>query len=315
MKIQESVRNGYVSAQETLSHHRVFAVLLLGLFAMAGTGNFLTGELINRGVTGLVISLAGKDEKDELRACNGQHTIFQDMEVLDDVQKAYFREMNGIFTEREEILKNSAEWICDKDSDALTSMPMLRSLAVRLPGWHVIPEPPDGPMVQRPVTLAAFGSIAAELQREYECKLFELNDRSIALMTRNKDLAPGKFCCANQGCTATNNVFECVGPQTDDSQCDQACEVYLTQIEIATRLPAISDTLAIERQHSRMALDRALQTMRSFDINFLIARELTCYQRASLDLRNEFNLLADTVSCMPKIWDAVTSIHDRKELP
>lgn len=315
MKIGFSLHKGIVSAQEILARYRVLTVLLLGLFAMAGTGKFLAGNLTQRGITGLTIIRAGGDEEDELRACSSQHTIFEDLEVMDDVNTLYLQEMNAIFDEREQILKNSAQWLCGENADTLTPMPALQSLAARLPGWYVLPEPPDGTPVQRPVNFGAFSAIAAELQREYECKLVELSDQAVALMTRNKDISPDLFCCTPQGCALESIGFECLSAPTSDPQCNQECPVYLTQMEIATRLPSIQETLAIERQRSRLSLDRALQTMRSFDINFLVARELVCYQRASLDLRNEFNLLADAVSCMPKIWDAVTSLHDRKELP
>lgn len=60
------------------------------------------------------------------------------------------------------------------------------------------------------------------------------------------------------------------------------------------------------------ALERTLHTMRSFDGNYGAARNIWCYELASLDLRNELGLVADATSCMPKIWDAVTSLHDRK---
>lgn len=309
------ISKGMASAQQTLTRYRALTILLLGLFAMAGTGKFLQGNLVHRGVTGLTIAVAGSDDEDEPRACSGQHTIFEDIEVLDDVSRMYVREMNAIFNEREKILQDSSAWLCSQDADAFTRMPVLESLARRLPGWHVVPEPPDGEPVQRPVTFGAFSAIAAEFQREYECKLVELSDRAFALMAKNKDIAPGEFCCTEQGCASTSSGLECVGGTSDDPQCDQECPVYLTQMEIVTRLPSLQEKVAIERQRSRLALDRALQTMRSFDINFLVARELICYQRASLDLRNEFSLLADAISCMPKIWDAVTSIHDRKELP
>jgi hypothetical protein len=79
------------------------------------------------------------------------------------------------------------------------------------------------------------------------------------------------------------------------------------------RMPTLHEDIQRERQVSRVAVERSLATMRSFEMNYAIARQFVCYQRASLDLKNEMSLLADAVSCMPKIWDAVTSIHDRKQ--
>jgi hypothetical protein len=309
------IRTGYRHVVALLRRHRVLVVILVGLAAAGPAGRFLAGDINNRGVTGLTITQAGQGDPDELRACSSQKTIFESLNTVDEVHQLYMQEMNAIFTEREMVLKNSDTWTCGINSDSTMPMGMLQSLAARLPGWFVVPEPPSGPAVQRPVTFDAFSAIAGELQREYECKLFELQDRAIAHIMRNDDLSPGQFCCTEQGCAPSGNGSLCIDSPTSDQTCNQACPVYMTQNELAARLPATMEVIAIERQRSRLALDRALQTMRSFDANFPVARELICYQRASLDLRNELNLLADAVSCMPKIWDAITSIHDRKDFP
>lgn len=295
-----------------LRKYRVVVILFAGLFVAAGSGNFLAGNLWNTTISGLQVVMGGSSiTEDDLRACSGQHTIFEDKETVTDTHDAYMTEMGNIFSEREQIMKKPGMWTCGADANSTIPMPALKSLAERLPGWHVVPEPPDGTPRQRPVSFDAFSAIAGELQREYECKLLELIDRSLPLMAKNKDISPGKFCCTDQGCASVTTGFTCVSGETDDSQCNQECPVYLTESEIAKRLPITMKIIDIERQQSRMALERSLQTMRGFDVTFPEARELVCYQRASLDLRNEMNLLADAVSCMPKIWDAVTSLHDR----
>lgn len=312
MTMSRFFRRQYTIFSLALKKYRVVAILLASLFVAAGTGNFLAGNIWNINIAGLQIVTGGSSPMgDDLRACSGQNTIFEDKETVTDTHDTYMTEMENIFTEREMLMKNSAKWTCGADADRTIPMPALQSLAERLPGWHVQPDPPDGTPRMRPVSFDAFSAIAGELQREYECKLFELIDRSLPLMAKNKDISPGNFCCTDQGCASVTTGFTCVSPETTDSQCNQECPVYLTQSEIAKRLPATMEIINIERQQSRMALERALQTMRGLDIAFPEARELFCYQRASLDLRNELNLLADAVSCMPKIWDAVTSLHDR----
>lgn len=308
------IRTGYRHVVTLLRRHRVLAVILVGLAAAGPAGRFLAGDLGRDGVLNLVVG-GGIEAEDELRACTGQNTIFEDMQTVDEVHQAYMQEMNAIFTERETVLKNSDVWTCGLGSDSTMPMAMLQSLASRLPGWFVVPEPPGGPAIQRPVTFDAFSAIAGELQREYECKLFELQDTAIAHIIRNDDLSPGEFCCTDSGCASVNAGFTCNDAPTSDPLCNESCPVYMTNNELAARLPATMEAIALERRRSRLALDRALQTIRSFDANFPVARELICYQRASLDLRNELNLLADAVSCMPKIWDAITSIHDRKDFP
>jgi hypothetical protein len=297
-----------------LRAHRVLLIVLVGLFVAGQAGAFLTGYLGRGGITGLVIRKEAQVKDDELRACSGQHTMFQDMETVDAVHKQYLAEMNAIFNEREQSLQRSETWLCDQDVDTSLPMDALKKLAAKLPGWSIALSGPKSTPVIRPVTVEAFSAIAAELQRDYECKLTELNDRALALMSRNKDISPGEFCCSKLGCAATVTGAECLGDVTTDSICNRECPVYLSSPEIAKRLSSTSEVIQVEKEHSRIALDRALLALRSMDSKFPIARGLLCYQRASLDLRNEFSLLADAVSCMPKIWDAVTSLHDRTKL-
>lgn len=165
----------------------------------------------------------------------------------------------------------------------------------------------------RPVSFDAFGAVVAEFQREYECKLTELQDRLLLEVARNQDLPRGtQFCCMADGCGIVSDAAACTGPITTDPVCDNACDLSLTISAhiFATRMGPYHRDLQTEREVSRIAVSRAIQTLRSFEIHSAAARQLTCYQRASLDLRNEMSLLADTVSCMPKIWDATTSLHD-----
>jgi hypothetical protein len=303
---------GFRASTAFLRKYRVVVILLAGLFVAAGSGRFLAGNLWNTNISGLQVVKGGFSmTEDDLRACSGQHTMFENMETITEVHEAYTTEMESIFLEREELMRKPTTWTCGADADRMMVMPNLQALVDKLPGWHVVPEPPSGARRQRPVTVDAFSAIAGELQREYECKLIELSHRALALIANNKDISPGDFCCTDFGCASVTTGATCTSAVTSDPQCNRECAVFLTTSEIATRLPTGQEIIDIERKQSRTALERALQTMRGFDTTFPEARELVCYQRASLDLRNELNLLSDAVSCMPKIWDAVTSLHDR----
>ncbi len=290
-----------------LSAHRLLVVLLLALFVLAGSGQ------VGAFVRTPPVQFGGQyDTDDDLRVCSGMHTMFEEYETIAEVQELYMQAMGGVFREHETILRTPSQWKCGAGQSGEPSLPSLNLLAANLPGWSVFPSS-GAPPVVRPVRFVSFSAVVAELQREYECKLVELQDRALLEISRNKDRAPGNFCCTEQGCTISGDGSSCVGPQTSDSLCNDQCPVFFTTMDIATRLGPYDLAINNERQRSRTALERSLYALRSADMHYEVARQLTCYMRASLDLRNELNLTADAISCMPKIWDALTSIHDKKK--
>ena len=70
----------------------------------------------------------------------------------------------------------------------------------------------------------------------------------------------------------------------------------------------IEDELTI----SRKALARTLQLISVGQGIDIIEGELTCVQRASLDIRNAFALAAEAGSCLPRTFDVKDSLHPRK---
>lgn len=309
MRIPASIIGYYKAGVDVLRTHKTLTIILVALSVAHVSGGILRGSLF--GIPAISFGGPKVDEDDALRACTGMHTVFQDFQTIAETQEAYVEGMSKIFEEHENILRTPSEWKCALGDSAEPEIPLLKNLASKLPGWHVIPVV-DGPAISRPVTFSAFSSVVGELQREYECKLVQLQDRGIALVAQNKDQAPGTFCCTPMGCMKSG-VFTCSGPEVADSTCNNACPVYLTTMDLATRLAPFSESINVERQRSRLAVERALMSIRSADMHYDLARQLTCYQRASLDLRNEMSLTADAISCMPKIWDATTSLHDRKQ--
>lgn len=287
---------------------------LAALVAAAGSTQFLRGDLLVS--VGSGPGFAGTGAPLSLRDCSSEGTMFEDLENIGDLRAVYKREMSAIFSERESVYKTPSKWKCGPGAEGDPPSPKLLALAARMPGWHYFvsaPAPFGGVVQMRSVTFDAFSAIVAEFQREYECKLTELQDRVLMEVARNQDVKkPALFCCMNVGCKEASGGASCLGPLTGDPFCDDQCDIGLNFTDLSTRLQPYHEELGVERQTSRTAVERALWTMRSFDINYAIARQLMCYERASLDLRSEMSLMSDAVSCMPKIWDPVVSIHDRK---
>lgn len=316
MKKYASFRTGWNNVTSALAQYRLFLLILVALFAVAGSARFLRGDLLS----GLGSTLGGGPESvaGSLRACSSEGTIFEGHENLGDVRGLYRQAMSGIVGEREKILATPSRWKCGAGPTGEPPMPILRAFAERMPGWHyrvTVPLLFGGLTVPvpRPVTFASFGAIVAELQREYECTLTELDDRTLPTVARNQDIEkPAQFCCLPDGCRESADASRCESPLTEDPLCGQMCSVALYTTDLSGRLPRLHDQLLEERTTSRVAVERTLHTLRSFEMNYATARQLWCYERATLDLKQEMSLLADTVSCMPKLWDAVTSIHDRK---
>lgn len=310
MTILPSLNHYRRSLESLLRTHRVLVIILLALFVAALSPRFLRGQLV--GSLGGGSSSSSLATSDDLRGCSSTDTIFASDESLTKVRNIYLTEMNAIFTEHETLLRTPSQWKCGAGSAGEPAAPALQQLAAKLPGWHIRPTF-GGTPVGRPITFDAFSAVAAELQREYECKLVELQDRAISLVARNEDLTAPLFCCTKLGCVPDVGAVTCDTVPVSSPQCAAQCPVYLTMPDFAHRVPLFDSEAGLERQKSRNALERSLAAIRSAEVNYAVARQLLCYERASLDLRAEMSLLADAVSCMPKIWDAVTSIHDRKE--
>ena len=68
---------------------------------------------------------------------------------------------------------------------------------------------------------------------------------------------------------------------------------------------AIDDELVI----SRGALRRALQYVSGRGRLHPLENALVCFERATLDIRNSLSLAAEASACLPRIWDARTSLR------
>ena len=255
------------------------------------------------------------------RACSSKGTIFENIRSIDDLVEIFQTEASAITDERMTLLETPSKWVCPtKGTDPSDPpMPKLTSLSARLPGWSYEYPSPFGfgtVTLLRPVTFSSFSSILTELGREYECRLLELRDEAISTVSLNYDLPKGTmFCCSSGQCKEQTPNVACTGPSTPSPFCDNQCSLFIEMSDLASRYGPYVARAETERTTAKVALEPTVELFRSYDLNYAHARDLMCYARASMDLRAEMNLLATVTSCIPKIWDAVTSLHDRSTQP
>ncbi len=312
------------SLQDASKKYRALLGVLLLLTAAGITGNFLRGELLS-GDDSSTEEADNQPTPEEGRACTSKGTPFEDEKNLEKIIDIFEKEASAVVDEREQYLSTPSQWSCPMTGlmEDNTSTEKLQALAKRLPGWHFNYKDPeynpsdplhDQEYVLRPVTFETFSSILMELQRTYECTLNEIDeDRSRAIINNVDAPKNSSYCCTDNGCAIANNSDECYAevPTSDDPQCSNACTTTPSYGDITTRAEQIHQRIAMEKRRALIAIERTLLALRSAEIHYADARDLRCYMRASLDFKNLLSLLADATSCMPKIWDALTSLHDR----
>lgn len=285
--------------------HRTLVVLLFILSIIAGSSRFLRGAIVGLPPAASVYFESGADP----RACTSTGTVFANLKTLRETTDLFRKRISGVVGEREDFLKAPSSWPCVPGTEG--GIGSLAGLAKEMPGWYYRPAIGDPKML--PVTFASFNSVVAEFVREYECKLSEFSQTADSMVAINRDVDnPNSFCCDEETntCKQITQVLACATTPSDDSMCAEECPTENVQEVFTTRLTAFYARIESEKQRARLAVLRTFHTLRSLELNYAYAKSLVCFQRASLDLRNELGLLADTISCMPKIWDAVTSLHD-----
>ena len=264
-------------------HQALMYVALVAVCVVGSSRYFIGGRLLSASAAGGGSS--SSVSTDEIRACSSVGTMFEGMTDLKKVMDMFRQRTSSVVGEREKFLATPSTWIClPGASGDEPPMPMLQGLANELPGWHFqYSDTPGGSVntVLKPMAFGSFASILSEFEREYECKLSEFQEEAFERVYRGDDI-----------------------PSIDAPQ---------AQPEYIYRLGEFHRLQLIERQRARTAVERTIHALRSIEINYVYAKQLVCFQRASLDLKNELGLLADATSCMPRIWDALTSLHDRKQ--
>jgi hypothetical protein len=251
------------------------------------------------------------------QACSSENTPFASIENLDTLERTFKDKLEVVTEERLTYLSTPSAWKCDAENGFAVNMPKLQKLADEFPGWsrQYFPLNSTPFTRRRPVTFDRFSSVTAEVLRAYECRLTELKSQSIPMVLTNQDFPEGtQFCCTDIGkngaCVEKERDTICGSEVSDSPTCDNACPVSTNISDLFTRIMPYRDTTFLKRKSARLALERVIMMLRSFEVNQLAARNIQCALRLSLDLKNELGLLAETMSCLPRIWDAATSLHD-----
>jgi hypothetical protein len=301
-------------------------------------GMQLVRAQITNGASSSSSSLASSDDP---RSCTSVGTMFEGITRPVVAINLFRQHMSAVVAEREAILKNTLAWSCFGGPNGIQPppSPVLTALATALPGWHYKYTTQVGGlgtqtiMVPKPVNFESFASVIMEFEREYECKLAEFQPESPLMVRTDQDL-DGPEGMANAGggtnfcCTEITNF--CVDPNVPDSNgdlptcnsaryqgpdptCNQECVISDFYGNFGMRIQNNFERMNNERIRARIAVERTINTLRSFEQAVVFTVQMSCFQRAGLDIKNELALMADGTSCMPKIWDSLNSLHDKLE--
>jgi hypothetical protein len=248
-------------------------------------------------------------------SCSADGTPFAVSSNLDELQRLFDERLSRMIEERLAYLSTPSRWSCNSQDDPPSSLQEMQRVADEFAGWSRPFAPPSGGVFvkRRPVVFESFSSIVGEMLRAYDCRMATINTLSIAPILKNADFPEEtKFCCAGaeQSCVVKSESTTCLGNTTTDPLCDGDCEPSTIITDVMTRLVPYQQSTLLHRKATRITTERALLFLRSYEMNQRTARNIQCTLRLSLDLKNELSLLADAMSCLPRIWDSATSLHD-----
>ncbi len=298
--------------------------------AAAGTNLLLRGDLTGGDSAGSS-SISPSAEPDMSRACSSKGTIFEKIDRPALAAALFEEKASEIVQERWELLSNPNLWPCTALSSSIEpEMPTLKKLAESMPGWtYDFAAENDGEIeshtATKPVTFDSFSSILSELEREYECKLIGLQGDVASTVFSNNDIedrsladpSDVEFCCSatGGGCVGVKSIAEgtCDAGKYrgTDPLCHAECAVDISGAQLGNRAAALHRDLFEKRQQARTAVERTLLALRSLEMHLPFTLRMRCAQLAALNLKDDLTEAADAISCMPKIWDAGTSLHDR----
>ncbi len=248
-------------------------------------------------------------------SCSADGTPFAASENLDEVERLFNERLSRIVEERLHYLSTPSQWSCVSQDEPTSSFQELQKVADEFSGWSRPYASPSGGVFlkRRPVRFESFSSIIGEMLRAYDCRMATLQALSITPVLRNADFPEDtEFCCAGaeQSCVAKTDATTCLGSVTTDPLCDGSCQPSALITDIITRILPYRDEASLRRTTTRLSTERLLLVLHSYEMHQRTARNIQCTLRLSLDLKNELSLLADTMSCLPRIWDSATSLHD-----
>lgn len=196
----------------------------------------------------------------------------------------YHKNVNAVIEEYMGPLKLK----CDAGSYEALLQPgtALQSLARSLPSWN-----------DPRVVVSRFDTprVLLEYLRVYECALHEFDTFSL-LMTREEEFA---------------ELVESYGGDVDVALANWEYQFPDLAQDSAQRTNLITKELDLARR----TLTRTLSMMSAYERLKPLEAELECMQRMSLDARNIAALMAETSSCLPRVWNAKDPLRDYKEKP
>ncbi|MBI3332045.1 hypothetical protein HYZ99_03745 [Candidatus Peregrinibacteria bacterium] len=107
-------------------------------------------------------------------------------------------------------------------------------------------------------------------------------------------------------CALNEQRFFLPSRVAQDVQKDSVVGIFDHLTTFGDRLKRIKQELFL----ARMTLDRTLTYLGGMDRLRPVDASLECLQRSSLDIRNILGLTADVSACLPRAWDARTSLRD-----
>ena len=259
-------------------------IILATVVIAVGTNVLLHADLTGGGKDG---GGTEAEQRRNLRACSSSGTVFAGL-TPKEVTEKFRSDMSLVVQERQDLLIKPSLWTCATDDGAGTDppMPQLTAMATnKMPAWTI--RTGKNTYETKPVRFADFSTIVMEYERNYECTLSEFQGNALSVVSNDLD------------------DYGLQNPQ------EKSISLLHIDSGLGARMNRFSQTMQNERRRARIAVERTVTTLRSMEIAAPLTTRMQCLVRQQLDLRSLMSLLADTMSCMPRIWDAATSLHDR----
>lgn len=217
----------------------------------------------------------------KLPECSGKDTVFESLS-LESARSVYHstvaRVVRAHIDELADVNTKPLQCTANDYRGLLQPSSELTFLADQLPEWG----PSRGTLSE-----ADMGAVLLEYLRVYECALHQRERFILGFVQDEKSVTETR---------------------ADGTEIDVIDRLDLTEEQQRQKR-----ILAEEYMTARPALERTIAFLGGVDRLRPLSAELECLKRASLDLRNVTGLMAETASCMPKIWDARGSLRDTVE--
>lgn len=232
------------------------------------------------GLAGCAGLYGGENGSQRLAACAGTGTLFARLDV-DQIITKYHRATGIVINAHIGQLKGDGEDACNGEDTLATYPPStpLKNLARQLPPWQ-------DPQRLNALSETDLTSVLLEHLRLYKCALLEKREGRIIDQIWT-ERTPSSAASASASSSKAYD-FPTIWEEADFTRRKVDREVEISQV----------------------ALERTIAFLGGIDRLHRPDNDLECIRRASLDLRNVLGLLAETLSCSTRIFDARGSLRD-----